>query len=257
MFEQALVITEAHDRRTYSTLLGVLTQTVLVTAAVMVPMLFPETLPRMETVVSIFTAPGPPPAPPAPQPATAAKAPVRDFQMHNGTVTAPVAIPDTVARIDEPPLTGAELNGDGGPGGVIGGVKDGIPGGLANLVAAHAVAPPPPPAPQAAPVAAKPAPAAAITRIKTGGLVQEAMIIHRVIPIYPPIARQMRIAGAVELVGIIGRDGHVQELKVASGHPLLVRAALEAVRQWVYRPTMLNGDPVEVVAPITVTFLLH
>jgi periplasmic protein TonB len=75
-------------------------------------------------------------------------------------------------------------------------------------------------------------------------------------PVYPPLARQARIAGAVMLEGIIARDGTVKNLRVLSGHPLLAGAALEAVRQWRYRPTLLNGEPVEVIAPIAVNFVL-
>lgn len=84
-----------------------------------------------------------------------------------------------------------------------------------------------------------------------------ARLVHRVDPVYPAIARQARISGAVELTGVIGVDGHIRELRVVKGHPFLASAALEAVRQWVYEPTLLNGETVEVIAPITVNFLLN
>jgi protein TonB len=93
-------------------------------------------------------------------------------------------------------------------------------------------------------------------RIRVGGNVMEAKMIHRVIPEYPKFARDMRISGVVRLVGIIGRDGKVRELKVVQGHPLLVNAAVSAVGQWLYSPTLLNGEPVEVIAPIDVNFTL-
>ncbi len=89
-----------------------------------------------------------------------------------------------------------------------------------------------------------------------GGDVQAAKIIRRVTPAYPALARQARISGTVRLVGVIARDGTIQRLEVESGHPLLIRAALDAVRQWVYRPTLLNGEAVEVIAPIDVIFTL-
>lgn len=82
------------------------------------------------------------------------------------------------------------------------------------------------------------------------------MLIKRVMPIYPPLARQARIQGTVRLTGIISREGQIVNLRVESGHPLLVGAALDAVRQWIYRPTLLNGQPVEVIAPIDVHFTL-
>jgi len=100
----------------------------------------------------------------------------------------------------------------------------------------------------------KPAPAAPPRRISA---VQPARVIHRVEPIYPAIARQARISGTVELTGVIGPDGRIRELRLVKGHPLLGSAALDAVRQWVYEPTLLNGEPVEVIAPITVTFRLN
>jgi periplasmic protein TonB len=93
--------------------------------------------------------------------------------------------------------------------------------------------------------------------LRIGGNVLEASLVHKVVPVYPPIARSMRISGTVHLIGVIGRDGSVQHLQVVDGHPLLTPAALAAVRQWIYRPTLLNGEPVEVVAPIEVKFLLN
>ena len=85
---------------------------------------------------------------------------------------------------------------------------------------------------------------------------QEAKLLHQVIPVYPRLARAARVSGIVRLVGVIARDGTVRNLRVVSGHPLLVAAALSAVRQWVYRPTILNGKPVEVICPIEVRFKL-
>lgn len=80
--------------------------------------------------------------------------------------------------------------------------------------------------------------------------------IHRVEPRYPALARQIRLAGTVQLRAIIGIDGAVRKLEVESGHPLLAKAALDAVHQWRYRPTRLNGEPVEVETTITVIFEL-
>ena len=84
-----------------------------------------------------------------------------------------------------------------------------------------------------------------------------AMLVNRVQPVYPPLARQTRISGTVRLHAIIGKDGSVQQLEVIQGHPLLVQAALDAVRQWRYRPTLLNGEPVEVDTTIDVIFSLN
>ena len=81
--------------------------------------------------------------------------------------------------------------------------------------------------------------------------------IRKVEPVYPPLAKQARVSGVVELLGVLGTDGRIHELRVLRGHPLLINAALEAVRQWIFEPTLLNGQAVEVAAPITVNFILN
>jgi len=86
--------------------------------------------------------------------------------------------------------------------------------------------------------------------------VQMAKLVKQVIPTYPQLAKITRISGVVHLVGIISKDGTIRNLQVISGHPWLANAALEAVRQWVYRPTLLSGEPVEVICPIDVNFTL-
>jgi protein TonB len=122
---------------------------------------------------------------------------------------------------------------------VTGGVFGGIPG--QGMVAAMAPPPPKPTAP---------------TRVKQGGNVTAASILTQTRPLYPALARQARIQGSVVLHAIIDKDGKVAQLEVISGHPLLVQSALDAVKQWRYKPTLLNGDPVEVDTTITVTFTM-
>ncbi len=94
-------------------------------------------------------------------------------------------------------------------------------------------------------------------RISVGGLVQQAMLVRRVEPIYPPLARQIRHSGQVRLHALIAVDGTIASLEVMDGDPLLVRSALDAVGQWRYRPTLLNGSPVEVETVITVVYTLN
>jgi protein TonB len=96
-----------------------------------------------------------------------------------------------------------------------------------------------------------------VGRFRLGGNVAAAKLINRVQPIYPVLARQTGIQGVVKLHAILGKDGTVQQLQVVSGHPLLVEAALDAVRQWVYQPTLLEGRPVEVDTEIDVFFQLQ
>lgn len=107
--------------------------------------------------------------------------------------------------------------------------------------------------PEAAPrVAAPPAP----RQIRVGGNLQAANLIKRVTPIYPPLARSARAQGIVKFTAAIGKNGTIQNLQLISGPALLVKAASDAVKQWVYRPTLLNGEPVEVVTQIEVSFSL-
>ena len=86
---------------------------------------------------------------------------------------------------------------------------------------------------------------------------QPPVPVERVEPVYPDLARRVRIEGTVILEAVLGTDGRLHEIRVLSGHPLLAPAALDAVRRWVYHPALLNGEPVEVVTPIRVTFTLR
>ena len=108
--------------------------------------------------------------------------------------------------------------------------------------------PPPPPAPPASPKK--------ITRIRQGGNITAKMLIHKVQTKYPQEAKDKRISGTVRLHVIITRDGSVTQIEVLSGDPLLVESSLDAVRQWKYRPTLLNGEPVEVDTTIDLIFSL-
>jgi len=113
------------------------------------------------------------------------------------------------------------------------------------------------PAPQDAGAGQSEAPAKRPMRIKIGGNVATANLITRVTPEYPPLARETRIQGTVRLHAIIGKDGSVLQLEVISGHPLLVQSALDAVKKWMYKPTLLNGEPVEVDTTIDVIYALN
>jgi hypothetical protein len=99
-------------------------------------------------------------------------------------------------------------------------------------------------------------PAGSVTRIRVGARVQQENLLHYVEPVYPPLAKQARIQGIVRFSVLIGKEGHVKDAMLIAGHPLLVPAAQEAVKQCVYRPTLLNGDPVEVATVVDVVFSL-
>jgi protein TonB len=136
----------------------------------------------------------------------------------------------------------------GGAVGVVGGVPGGIAGGQAGGVLGGIIG--------GVPGANLPPPKAAPTRVRVGGSVQQAMLINQIRPVYPPLARQARIQGTVRLQAIIDKSGNVVQLEILQGHPLLVQSALDAVRQWRYKPTLLNGEPVEVVTTVDVIFSL-
>jgi protein TonB len=162
-------------------------------------------------------------------------------------------IPKDIATIKEeelpPPSSGAGVVG-GVPGGVAGGTPGGVLGGIIGSVPSAAPPPPPPPPKKEDPKPATP------QRIRVGGNVQVASLISQPHPIYPPLAKQARISGTVTLNAVIGKDGHIMNLSVAKGHPLLIQSALDAVKNWVYKPTLLNGEPVEVATTIDVNFTL-
>jgi protein TonB len=164
---------------------------------------------------------------------------------------APKNIPKDIAMIreEELPPSVANVGVVGGvPGGVPGGAPGGVIGGIIGAVPSAAPPPPPPPVKKEE----KPA----VQRIRVGGNVQAAKLVRQPKPVYPPLAKQARIQGTVRFQAIIGKDGTIQNLQLVSGHPLLVPSATEAVKQWVYQPTLLNGEPVEVVTQIDVNFTL-
>lgn len=251
MFEQSFVEGQNATRKASSVFMSFLIQCGLVAVAVVLPMIYFETLPQTH-LTSFLVAPPPPPPPPPPP---AAVAPVKVVkvvprQFDAGRLMAPKQIPKEIANIkeDEMPPPAAAVGVVGGvPGGVPGGAPGGVIGGIIGSVPSAA---PPPPPPKEAPKPATP------KVIRVGGNVQSAKLVNQPRPAYPPLARQARIQGVVRFNAVIGNDGSIQNLTLVSGHPLLVPAATEAVRQWRYQPTLLNGEPVQVVTQIDVNFTL-
>jgi len=164
---------------------------------------------------------------------------------------APKSIPKEIAMIKEEEMPPPSAGG-GVVGGIAGGMPGGMPGGVIGGIISNiplAAPPPPPPVKAAAPAAPQ--------RIRVGGNVQEARLSKKVIPTYPPLARSARISGVVRFNAVIGTDGRIQNLQLVTGHPLLVPSAQSAVSQWVYQPTLLNGESVEVMTQIDVNFTLQ
>jgi TonB family protein len=135
--------------------------------------------------------------------------------------------------------------------GVTEGIIGGVPGGVAGRIIQEV-------GPESPPVAmvSIPNPAPGVTRLRIGGSVAAANLIRKVVPMYPPLAKQARIQGTVRFTALIGTDGSVASLQLVEGHPLLVEAARDAVSQWQYTPTLMNGTAAEVVTQIDVNFTL-
>ncbi len=244
MFEDLVESSPIRKRtnKPWTIFVSTLLQCLLLGVLILIPLIYTEALPKT-MLTMLLVAPPPPPPPPPPPAATPVKV-VKPMArlIQAGKLMAPRAIPKEVAMIKEqemPPDVG-NVGVVGVPGGVPGGQAGGVLGGIIGGLGSN-LPPPPKEAPK---------------RIRVGGQVQTAKLINKVQPIYPPLAKQARIQGTVRLQAIIAKDGSIVELQVLSGHPLLVQAALDAVRQWRYHPTLLNGEPVEVVTTIDVVFTL-
>ena len=202
---------------------------------VLVPLLAADQLPEPASAVKAFfvepmSAPPPPPPPPAPRAAQAPKVLAKPITPNTAFV-APVEVPQEIK-----PEEGLDLGDTGVAGGVEGGVPGGVVGGVVGGL------PDAPPPPQQA--------------VRVGGQIKEPKKLKHVAPLYPDIARQARVQGVVILECTISPQGKVTNVSVLRGIPLLDQAAQDAVKQWVYTPTLLNGVPVPVIMTVTVNFKL-
>jgi periplasmic protein TonB len=245
MFEE-MVISSPNPKKTnkpWTVFVSMLFQIAFLAILILIPLIYTEALPKTMMATMLTAPPPPPPPPPPPVAATIVHVKPQVHLMDAGKLMAPKVIPKEVKIIKEdaePDMGNVGMTG-GVPGGVAGGSMGGVLGGV---IGGMGTAPPPPKPKQTGP-------------LRVGGNVQAARIVNRVQPVYPPLARQTRISGTVRLHAIISKDGTIQQLEVMSGHPLLQQAALDAVRQWRYQPTLLNGDPVEVDTTIDVIFSLN
>jgi periplasmic protein TonB len=240
MFEDSLIESggKLKTKRGRMTFFSFILEAIIVIVLILIPLMFTEALPKGQ-LMTFLVAP-PPPPPPPPPPAAAVKVVKVETDIVNNQLRTPTKIPQKVQILKEdeapPPSTGVV---GGVPGGVPGGQMGGVIGGIISST------------PVAVPKMATP------TRIRVSQGVTAGMKIHDVTPQYPQMAKIARVQGPVVLAAVIGKDGAIQNLRVVStASPLLNQSALDAVKQWKYRPYILNGEPVEVDTTITVNFTL-
>jgi periplasmic protein TonB len=241
MFEDSLIESgnKLKTKRLGTTILSFLLQVGLVGVLILIPLIYTDALPK-GNLMTFLVAP-PPPPPPPPPPAAAVKVVKIQSEVINGQLRTPTKIPNKVQMIKEeeaPP----DLGAGGVPGGVPGGIPGGSTGGVMGGILSSANA--------AIPKVATP------QRVRVSSGVSTGLLIKKVTPNYPQLAKQARIQGSVVLQAEISKEGTIQNLQLISGHPMLAPAAIEAVKQWRYKPYLLNGEPVAVETQVVVNFSL-
>jgi protein TonB len=241
MFESALLESSSgtlHQASIWTKGLSFTVEAFLLGLAVLAPLLYTEALPRQ--ALGIVELPSPPPSAPAPRNPSVISHPATHNELNEDRIVLPTTIPRLIKEIHDQ----AEIDSvTDGVVGVVGTVPNAAGDRtIASLI--HAL-------PAAVPRIATPQ----TVRVSSG--VAQGLLVHQVRPQYPALARSARIQGAVVLQATIGRDGTIQNLHLLSGHPLLTQAAMDAVRQWRYRPYLLNNEPVEVDTTIQVNFALN
>lgn len=234
------------SRQTWATFSSILFQCFVIGILLLLPLYYTQELPKSQLLTFLIAPPPPPPPPPAAAEVVKIMKQVQTDLLAGGELRTPTRIPQKVQMIKEsdapPPMPGSGGVVGGVPGGIPGGQLGGVIGGIVNSTSTLAVVP------KFQPVVPQ--------RVRISQGVTTGLLLHKVQPQYPILARNARIQGEVVLKAVIDRDGNIQDLQLVSGHPLLVPAAIAAVKEWRYRPYLLNGQPVEVESSVTVTFLL-
>lgn len=238
LFSQSFVeLSDADRKRKRATQTGsFIVQSMIMVILVLLPLWFVDVLPVGQ--LSTFLV-APPPPPPPPPPAAPAVKVARVSEVVNGSLRTPSKIPKTIKMIQEEEAPPAAA-------GVIGGVEGGVPGGQVNGVLGSLL---PTTHTTGTPIVAPPP-----KRLRVSSGISEGMLARRVEPVYPVIAMRARIEGTVQLRAVISKQGTIENLQLINGHPLLVQSAMDAVKQWRYRPYVLNGEPVEVETIVIVNF---
>lgn len=242
--DSVLEFGQQKKRQSFATVTSFILNCLAIGVLLIMPLAFPESLPKGQLLTFLVA---PPPPPPPPPPAAQVQRVVRQIQtdmMNTGQLRTPSRIPQRVQMIKEedapPPMPSV--------GGVVGGVPGGIPGGQLGGVIGGIVSPTNAAVPKFVPVTPQ--------RVRISQGVTRGLLVQKVEPQYPTLARAARVQGDVVLSAVIDTNGQITNLQLVSGHPMLVPAAIAAVKQWRYKPYLLNGQPVEVETTITVIFSL-
>jgi periplasmic protein TonB len=241
MFEDSLIESGGKLRtaRGKTSTIAFVVQIIIIGVMILIPLMFTEALPKAMTMT--FLAAPPPPPPPPPPPAAVKIVKQVETDMVNNQLRTPTKIPKKVEMIKEEDTPPPQMAG------VVGGVPGGVPGGQMNGVIGGIISS----TPAAIPKVATP------QRVRVSAGVTQGLKVKNVNPVYPQMAKIARVQGPVVLAAVIGKDGTIQNLHVLStASPLLNQAAIDAVKEWRYRPYILNGEPVEVDTQITVNFTL-
>jgi periplasmic protein TonB len=251
MFDQTFVDGAGKTSRCWTWTLSFFGEFAAIGVMILVPLIWTEVLPKARSLDSLLT-PAPPPAPPPPaRPSVIRPLRAVSRRFNRNVLEAPRVIPRQVPMIaEDAPPSPANLDDR---------LNTGLPGdalaGTSGIAADRIGIGVPPPLPPPAKTDVKPPHEKPLL---VGGKIQSAKLIKHPTPLYPAIAKSARIQGTVVLQAIISRDGTVRNLTVLrAASPLLVAAALDAVKQWVYQPTLLNQEPVEVSTEITIIFSLQ
>src|ERR1700692_2410002 len=243
MFEDSLLESGGRlkTKRGRTTTFAIILEIALIGVMVLLPLIFTEALPKQQ-LMTFLVAPPPPPPPPPPSAAPVKVVKQIQTDIVNGALRTPTKIPQKVQMIkeDEAPPPAMATSG------VVGGVPGGIPGGQMGGVIGGIISS----TPVAVPKVATP------QRVRVLAGVTSGLLVRKVNPNYPPLARQARIQGTVVLHAVISKDGAIENLTLVSGHPMLAPAAIDAVKQWKYKPFLLNGEPVEVETEVECNFAL-
>ncbi|HZU31317.1 MAG TPA: TonB family protein [Candidatus Angelobacter sp.] len=236
MFEDSLMESGGRIRtnQKWTGLISTIVQLALVGFLVLLPLIFTEALPK-GTLTTFLVAPPPPPPPPPPA-APQVQHVQKVSEIVDGALRTPSKIPKKIQMIKEEE---APAPSSGVIGGVVGGVPGGSAGGVIGGIIGSAAPPPKVAAPQ---------------KLRVSSGVADGLKVHDVQPAYPQMARIAHIQGDVILQATISKTGAIENLHAVQGHPILIQAALDAVKQWKYKPYILNGEPVEVETQIVVKF---